>query len=289
MNAEFERLKDLLETYMSGTLPGEGPEESRTLFEAMRYTLEAPGKRVRPVLLLLACKAVHGNEEEALPYACAIEFIHNYSLIHDDLPAMDNDDMRRGKLTNHKVFGEAMAILAGDGLLSAAYEVMHIDYLKHISDTEALFKRLKAGAAIAEGCGTGGMVAGQTADIEAESMKVSAELLDFIHLNKTAALIKASVKAGAYIGGANDAATLALSEYGKDIGLAFQIKDDILDYGSEEGKASYPDIYGLGVSCAHLEELTERAVTALKSAEGTDEPYIDMLAELAISLAQRAV
>jgi len=288
MNAEFERLKDLLESYMAGTLPGEGPEESRTLFEAMRYTLDAPGKRVRPVLLLLACNAVHGDEKEALPYACAIEFIHNYSLIHDDLPAMDNDDMRRGKLTNHMVFGEAMAILAGDGLLSAAYEMMHIDYLKHLGDTEALARRINAGAAIAEGCGTGGMVAGQTADIEAEGQEVSAELLDYIHLNKTAALIQASIKAGAYIGGASGDAATALAEYGKNIGLAFQIKDDILDYGSEEGKASFPEIHGLGVSCAHLEELTERAVAAVKSAEGTDARYTDILTELAVSLAQRA-
>jgi len=288
MNDELKRLKELLEAYMAGTLPGEGPEESRTLFEAIRYTLDAPGKRIRPVLLLLACKAVHGNDEEALPYACAIEFIHNYSLIHDDLPAMDNDDMRRGKLTNHKVFGEAMAILAGDGLLSAAFEMMHIDYLKHINDNDALVKRIKAGAAISAGCGTDGMVSGQAADIEAEGQNDNAELLDYIHLNKTAALIQAAVMAGAHIGGASGETLMALSEYGKNIGLAFQIKDDIIDYGSEEGKASYPDIHGLGVSCDHLEGLTERAVTAVNGAEGTNAFYINILNELAVSLAQRA-
>jgi len=272
---------------MTRELPGEGPPESQTLFEAMRYTLDAPGKRVRPVLLLLACKAAGGDENEALPYACAIELIHNYSLIHDDLPAMDNDDIRRGKLTNHKVFGEAMAILAGDGLLSAAFEIMHIDYLKHLNNAEALAKRLRAGSAIAAGCGTGGMVAGQVADIEAEGTDVGAEMLDYIHMNKTAALIRAAVSAGAFIGGAGEQAAAALTEYGENLGLAFQITDDIIDYGSEEGKASYPAVQGLGVSCARLEELTERAVKAAYSAEGTDKLYIGLLAEMALSLAKR--
>jgi len=289
MDEEFDRLRELLEFYMEGSMPGEEAPEPRTLFEAMRYTLEAPGKRIRPVLLLLTCKAVNGSEVEALPYACAIEFIHNYSLIHDDLPALDNDDMRRGKLTNHKVFGEAMAILAGDGLLSAAFELMHEDYLKHISDTESLKKRIHAGAAIANACGTCGMVAGQVADIEAEGNEVSVELLDFIHLNKTAALIRSSVIAGANIGGAGEQAMQAFSDYGKNLGLAFQITDDILDYGSEEGKASFPAIHGLGESCARLEELTERAVRAAESAEGTDVRYIKILTDMARSLAKRTV
>jgi len=200
---------------------------------------------------------------------------------------MDNDDYRRGKLTNHKVFGEAMAILAGDGLLSAAFELMHLDYIKYGEDTKALVRRIKAGAAIAEGCGTGGMVAGQAADMEAESMDTGAELLDYIHMNKTAALIRAAVKAGAYIGGASGAAVRALTEYGENLGLAFQIADDILDYESEEGKASYPAVHGLGVSCARLEELTGRAVNAAKSAAWTDAYYIEMLAEMARILAKR--
>ena len=287
MKEEINRLRELLEAYMAGPLPGEDAMESVTLFEAMRYALEAPGKRVRPVLLLLACKAAGGSETDALPYACAIEFIHNYSLIHDDLPAMDNDDYRRGKLTSHKVFGEAMAILAGDGLLSAAFELLHLDYLKHIDDAGALPGRIRAGAAIAQGCGIGGMVAGQAADVEAEGTDVSPGLLDFIHMNKTAALIKAAVRAGAFIGGASDKAALALSEYGEKIGLAFQITDDILDYGTEEGKGSYPAIHGLGGSCSRLEELTEQAISALRGAEGANETYIDILADMAGALARR--
>jgi len=288
MNDEVTRLKEKIELFMAGPLPGEDAVESTTLFEAMRYTLEAPGKRVRPLLLLLACKAVGGNEDDAMPYACAIEFIHNYSLIHDDLPAMDNDDYRRGKLTNHKVFGEAMAILAGDGLLSAAFELMHIDYISRLNDPEALMTRVRAGAAIAEGAGIRGMVAGQSCDIEAEGTVISKELLDFIHLNKTAALIRAAVKAGACIGGGGDEAVNAITEYGEKIGLAFQIADDILDYGTEEGKASYPAIIGLGLSCSRLAELTEQAVLALENAEGIEAKYKDILVEMARSFARRA-
>ena len=289
MDDETGRLKESFETYLERALPGEGAPEALTLFEAIRYTLETPGKRVRPVLLLLACKAAGTDEDEAMPYACAIEFIHNYSLIHDDLPAMDNDDMRRGKLTNHKVFGEAMAVLAGDGLLSAAFELMHEDYIKHSDDAEALKKRIRAGTAIAEGCGTAGMVAGQSADIEAEGNPVSAGLLDYIHSRKTAALIRSAVRAGAIIGGACDRAVRALTEYGENLGLAFQITDDILDYGSEEGKATYPAVHGLGESCARLEELTARAIAAAESAEGTDARYIEILTEFARSLARRTV
>ena len=288
MNEEVNRLKEKLELYMSGPLPGEDAIEATTLFEAMRYTLEASGKRVRPLLLLLACKAVGGNEDDAMPYACAIEFIHNYSLIHDDLPAMDNDDYRRGKLTSHKVFGEAMAILAGDGLLSAAFELIHNDYISRLNEPDALMTRVRAGAAIAEGSGIRGMVAGQSCDVEAEGTDISPELLDYIHLNKTAALIRAAVKAGACIGGAAEEAVSALTEYGEKTGLAFQIADDILDYGTEEGKASYPAINGLGNSCSRLAELTEQAALALENAEGIDAVYKDILVELAQSFARRA-
>jgi len=286
-NDEIDRLRILIESYLEDALPGEGDPESRTLFEAMRYSLETPGKRIRPVLLLLACRAVNGDEDEALPYACAIELIHNYSLIHDDLPAMDNDDYRRGKLTNHKVFGEAMAILAGDGLLSAAFEIMHRDYTKHLNDGTALEKRVRAGAAISAGCGSDGMVAGQVADIEAEGTATSFQLLDYIHMNKTAALLRASMAAGAYIGGASETTALYFAEYGENIGLAFQIKDDLLDFGSEIEKASYPAIHGLGASCERLEVLTEKAIIAAKKAEGTDEHYIEILSEMARKLAVR--
>ena len=287
MNDETNRLKALLESYLAGPLPGEGGAEADSLFKAMRYTLEAPGKRVRPILLLLACKAVYGSENEALPYAGAIELIHNYSLIHDDLPAMDNDDLRRGRPTNHKVFGEAMAILAGDGLLSAAFELVQRDYLYYINESEPLARRLRAGAAIFEGCGCGGMVAGQAADIGAVDKDIEAELLDFIHANKTAALIRAAVVAGACVGGGDETAIQRMSEYGENLGLAFQIADDILDYEDDEDRASYPAIHGIEAARARLAELTEKAVSAAESAENTDGIYIKMLIDMARSLEQR--
>jgi len=296
---ETARLKGLVEQSMTGFLsaPGAGYEN---LDSAMRYTLDAPGKRIRPVLLLLSCKAVYGDEAEAVPYACAIEFIHNYSLIHDDLPAMDDDDLRRGRPTNHKVFGEAMAILAGDGLLSAAFELMHRDYLLHLDDHSSLERRLRAGDAIAAGCGRRGMVAGQAADIEAGGRMVSAETLDFIHKNKTAALLRAATTAGAWLGGANTDAIQALSAYGENLGLAFQIADDILDSEGETAvigktagkdakaeKATYTGIHGIEASRKRLFELTEQAVAAASGAPGADEDYIVIMAEMARDLAVR--
>ncbi|MCL1896518.1 MAG: polyprenyl synthetase family protein [Clostridiales bacterium] len=279
---EIEGLKALVEEHLFDYLPdaGEGPV---ALNEAMRYTLGLPGKRIRPVLLLLAYKAVRlrqADVSQAMPYACAIEYIHNYSLIHDDLPAMDDDDLRRGKPTNHKVFGEAVAILAGDGLLSAAFGAMFDDCLEHVDgpdgrggpDPVPLAYRIAAGAAIAEACGCRGMVAGQAADIYAEGKDISAGQLDYIHINKTAALLRASVTAGALLGGARGGQLDALSEYGECLGLAFQIADDLLDKESETevigktagkdekaGKATYPAVHGISASRARLKELTLRA------------------------------
>ena len=285
---EFDRLKELVDSSLIEFLPFSEEMKNQTkLFDAMSYTLKAPGKRIRPVLLLLSCNAVNGNENDALPYACAIEYIHNYSLIHDDLPAMDDDDFRRGIPTNHKVFGEAMAILAGDGLLSAASEVMHEDYLKYIDDAEAIKNRLHAGMAITSGCGISGMVAGQAADVENENESVSAETLDYIHKNKTAALIRAAIEAGAWIGGANSETVEAFSEYGANLGLAFQIADDLLDLETEEGKATYPAVHGQIVSKDRLKELSEKAVLSIKNIQGTNQQYIEFLVEMAGLLEKR--
>jgi geranylgeranyl diphosphate synthase type II len=169
---ELYRYRERIDAHLEGLLP-EIDSKSRTLLEAMRYTLGAKGKRIRPILLLLVCESVGGDVQAAIPYACAIEFIHAYSLIHDDLPAMDDDDLRRGEPTNHKVFGEGMAILAGDGLLSAAFELIHKEYLIYLDQPEALRRRIRAGAEIAKGCGCRGMVAGQAADLEAEGRTAS--------------------------------------------------------------------------------------------------------------------
>ncbi len=286
---EFLRFKGLVEEHLLYFLP-EVDHKSITLYESMAYSLKAGGKMLRSVLLLASCEFCGGDEKLALPYACAIEYIHTYSLIHDDLPAMDNDDLRRGIPTNHKVFGDAVAILAGDGLLTSAFEAMNKDMLLYFDNTDMLKRRVRAVYEISKGAGCRGMIAGQIADIEAENKQCTKEILDYIHLNKTAAMIKAAVRAGAYLGGTDKKTLEDLDEYAENIGLAFQIVDDILDVsGSEEEigkktgadqakkKATYPCRYGLEESREKVKELTEAAKKAM-------EPYYDN-AEFFIHLA----
>lgn len=271
----FDDYKAIVEEHLADFLP-DIDHKSITLYDSMKYSLMAGGKRIRPVLLLAACDFCGGSVEEALPYACAIEYIHTYTLVHDDLPSMDNDDLRRGIPTNHKVFGDAVAILAGDGLQSAAYELMQRDMLLYFDDPKALKKRIRAAYEITKGCGCRGVVAGQIADIEAEHKTCSAEMLDFIHLNKTAAMITAAIRAGASMGAPDPEMLENMTIYAENLGLAFQICDDILDVvgneeemgkktgmDSENQKATYPALYGLEASRARLEELTDTAVDAL--------------------------
>lgn len=255
-NKEYYRLKDMTDRELFKYLP-DAEEESSSVLEAMKYSLSAGGKRVRPVLLLAACRLAGGKEEDALPFACAIEFIHTYSLIHDDLPAMDDDDMRRGKPTNHVVFGEACAVLAGDALLNRAFEVMFETLLN--AEEEKRTGYIRAAECISAASGYRGMVGGQIADIEGEnSENRSMELLKFIHRKKTGALIRSAVSAGAYIGGADEKLISDLSELGELMGLEFQIADDILDVcgdsselgkpvGSDDknGKLTYPSCVGM--------------------------------------------
>ncbi len=280
---EHERLKALVEEALLGFLPKEDPK-ARRLFQSMRYSLEAGGKRIRPVLLLGACLAAGGREEDGLAFACALECIHTYSLIHDDLPSMDDDDLRRGKPTNHKVFGEATAILAGDGLLNGAYEGMLGDIQK--SRAEQLLRKVKAAGIIARAAGAEGMVGGQMADIQAEkSLALSEEqgekqdplaLADYIHRHKTGALIQASLVAGGVLGGGEEDFLKALSDFGEKIGLAFQIADDILDIcgetqilgkpvksDQEKDKLTYPAILGLQEAKNILEKLHDQGRQAL--------------------------
>ncbi|WP_418202933.1 polyprenyl synthetase family protein, partial [Anaerotignum faecicola] len=185
------------------------------IFEAMRYSLLAGGKRLRPMMVLAACEAVGGKKEDALPFACALEMIHTYSLIHDDLPAMDNDDYRRGRLTNHKVFGEDMAILAGDGLLHHAMETMADACVKN--PTPQTTGAMKA---IAHGAGVEGMLVGQVVDVFMEGKPLDIETLDFIHLHKTAAMIRGALQAGAIWGGAVEKTGAAFALAGEKIGIA---------------------------------------------------------------------
>ncbi|MCI7146131.1 MAG: polyprenyl synthetase family protein [Clostridiales bacterium] len=286
----FENYKELIEEHLTDFIP-DIDHKSITLYDAMKYSLAAGGKRVRPVLLLAACDFCGGNVEEALPYACAVEYIHTYSLIHDDLPCMDDDDMRRGQPTNHKVYGEAIATLAGDGLQSAAFEAMSRDMLLYLDDDKALKNRIRAYNEICRGSGVRGIIAGQVADIEAEDRNCSPEMLDYIHLTKTATLITAAIRAGAMLGDADSDTLERLTVYGENLGLAFQIRDDILDIIGEEEemgkksgmdsikkKATYPSLYGLEESKARLHARTARAIEVLK-------PYYDN-AEVLVKLAE---
>jgi len=237
----------------------------------MRYSLFAGGKRIRPVLCLEAARAVAGDMDGAVTAACPLELIHTYSLIHDDLPALDNDDYRRGKLTNHKVFGDAMAILAGDALLTLAFQVLA--ELPAPPDRKA---RLMAELATAAGT-VGGMIGGQVADLEGEGKPPDAALLESIHRAKTGALLRASLRMGAIYAGASEAQYAALSCYGEHIGLAFQIVDDILDVeessealGKTAGKdaaqhkITFPAVYGLETSRAMAEAECARAHQVLE-------------------------
>jgi geranylgeranyl diphosphate synthase, type II len=267
---QYKTYRDLIETGLRRYLAGEGIHES--LCAAMSYSIHAGGKRLRPTLLLAANGLLDGDINEALPFACAIEMIHTYSLIHDDLPAMDDDDYRRGMPTCHKQFGEWLAILAGDGLLSYAFEIMLEE-----ADKEPLKMpvRIRAAKAIAFGAGTHGMVSGQCADMANENEGSEKELI-YIHSMKTGALLKASVEAGIVLCNPSEPELDAVRRYGDAIGMAFQITDDILDVtgdpnvmGKTTGldekneKLTYPKIFGLERSKSLAEEKVNEAVASL--------------------------
>ncbi|AFY84379.1 geranylgeranyl diphosphate synthase CrtE [Oscillatoria acuminata] len=261
----------LVEAALDQSLPIKPPS---TIYEAMRYSLLAGGKRLRPILCLASCELVGGTVEMAMPTACALEMVHTMSLIHDDLPAMDNDDYRRGKLTNHKVYGDDIAILAGDGLLVYAFEVVATQ-----TQNVPAPRVLKAIAHLAHAFGADGVVGGQVVDIQCEGkLDTTVETLHFIHTHKTGALLEACVVCGAILGGAADEDLQRLSRYAQNIGLAFQIIDDILDItktqeelGKTAGKdlqaqkATYPSIWGLEESTRQAQELIEQAKAELAS------------------------
>ena len=249
-------------------------DPTRNLVESMRYSLFAGGKRLRPILCLGAAEALGKDPELCLPVACSLEMIHTYSLIHDDLPAMDDDDLRRGKPTNHVVFGEAMAILAGDGLLTEAFYVLSNHAENELINPTKLLEIIRV---ISEAAGCRGMVGGQTIDLESEGKKIEPSLLEQMHSRKTAALITAAVESGAVAAGADDEARKALIDYGKHFGLAFQITDDVLDVtgdseemgkpvGSDEAKnkSTFPALFGLEKAREKARFHVNRAVESLK-------------------------
>ncbi len=279
INSIDEELKRLL-----------NPVYPERIYKAMGYSVMAGGKRMRPLLMLLAHKAVGGdkNDKRIMTFACALEMIHTYSLIHDDLPAMDNDDLRRGKPTCHRQFDEATAILAGDGLLTYAFELMLYDpSFKY----EPRYTR--AAWEIARLSGMDGMLVGQVVDVESEGKQIDAGTLEYIHKNKTGGLIKAALMAGGIIGGADESKIKLLESLGEDMGYAFQIKDDILDVTSTEEvlgkpilsdeknqKVTYVSLYGLEKAQKDYIELSRQAVDKAKKLGEEAEQLADYINSL---------
>jgi len=273
---------DLIDRRLETALPT-ADEFPYSLHRSMRYSTFAGGKRIRPILLLAASEAVGGDVSAALPAACAMEMIHTYSLIHDDLPAMDNDDYRRGKPTNHKVFGEAVAILAGDALLTQAFILLSSPGFVASFPPGRIPGIIHEMAAAA---GSRGMVGGQIVDMESEGKQdLDLPTVQFIHTHKTGALIKAAIKCGALLAGADARQVEALNRYGEAVGLAFQIYDDILDIegttaeigkdaGSDQarGKATYPAVIGLKESRQRAAELLDMALEAIADFDVQAEP-----------------
>jgi len=251
----------------------------------MRYSLFAGGKRLRPILCLAATEACRGNIDDALPLACALECIHTYSLVHDDLPSMDNDDFRRGRPTCHKVFGDGIAVLAGDALLTIAFEIVSRAKPAPRYNISALLREVSVAA------GSQKLIAGQVADLEAEGKDVKRDQLQFIHENKTAAILKSSVRLGAMSANAEARKLSAITRFGQRLGLAFQIIDDILDVtqtsevlGKSAGKdqaakkATYPGVIGLEESRAEARQLTRQAHNALSVFSSSDAEPLHVLA-----------
>jgi geranylgeranyl diphosphate synthase type II len=277
--AFFDEDRAAVDAALDRLMPGENAQPP-SIHRAMRYSVQAGGKRVRPILCLESARIFTTDVAPVMPLACAVEFIHTYSLIHDDLPALDNDELRRGKPTCHKKFGEATAILAGDALLTLAFETIANSPIEPA-------RRVAVLSHVAASAGTvNGMVGGQVADLEAEGRAIGPADLEYIHRSKTAALIRASVMAGAIGGGADDENVARLKRFGETIGWAFQVVDDILDVeessaalGKTAGKdaaqkkATYPSLYGLEKSRAFAKELESRAMAEI-------EPYGSRAARL---------
>ena len=273
---EYSRIVDgKINEYLSDSyIPSE-------LREAMSYSVFAGGKRLRPALVLATSELFGGETEKALPFASAIELIHTYSLIHDDLPAMDNDDYRRGRLTSHKVFGEDKAILAGDGLLSLAFDIM-------LNASESI-EELNAAKYISYAAGVKSMVAGQWVDVGSNGVSIDADTMEYIHLNKTAAMIIGAVKAGASCAGASARDIELVEAYAREIGYTFQIVDDILDVegdaeelgkaiGSDQAnnKTTYVTLYGIEGAKAKAREHTDRAIEIMRSFGDKAQFFVDL-------------
>jgi geranylgeranyl diphosphate synthase type II len=281
----LEQKRQDVDRFLEAVMPPESAPPAN-LHKAMRYSLFAGGKRVRPILAIAAYEAVGGSSPFILPLASSLELIHTYSLIHDDLPAMDNDDYRRGKLTNHKVFGEAMAILAGDALLTMAFDIVSRPESADGLDPRAQVRVIQE---LATGSGNVGMVGGQVADIEAEGKDIDLATLESVHRWKTGKLIRASVRIGGIAGGATSEQLDRLTAYAEDIGLAFQITDDVLNVtGTREelgkdantdasrGKKTYPTFFGVDGARKLAEERIASAIGHLNNLDRKADPLREL-------------
>lgn len=272
MNDLMQRYMDRTEEYLARCFTNEAPQKK--LFDAMRYSLLAGGKRLRPVMVLAFCELCGGNAENALPFAAALEMVHTYSLIHDDLPCMDNDDYRRGKLTNHRVFGEATAVLAGDGLLTAAFG--------QLASAKLSAERIVEAVRVLSLCaGEMGMVGGQVLDMDAETRICTEQEVIDIQSRKTGALISAACQLGVIAAGGSSKQQTAAAQYADSLGLAFQIQDDILDVigdagklgkatGVDKNKNTFVRLYGVETCMEMVAQETEKAVHALDSFDNAD-------------------
>jgi geranylgeranyl diphosphate synthase type II len=273
VEVELEERRRLVEEALDRALPPESAWPA-TIHRAVRYSVFAGGKRIRPLLVLAAGEAVGGEREGVMPLACAVEMIHTYSLVHDDLPAMDDDDLRRGKPTSHKVFGEGIAILVGDALLTRAFQLMAA--VPDHGDSGQARRRLAATAVLAEAAGTSGLIGGQVQDLESEGQALDAAALERMHRAKTGALLGACVRGGALLGGGEGDDLKRLDRYASAIGLAFQVVDDVLDAtgaayelgktagkDARAGKATYVSVHGLEASRKMARRLLDEAVSAL--------------------------
>lgn len=292
LNERLTAYSKLVEQQLLAYIQPEEDKGQGIIYEACRYSAMAGGKRLRPALVLEFCRVCGGDQQAALPFACALEMIHTYSLIHDDLPCMDDDDLRRGKPTNHKVYGEATAVLAGDGLLNLAFETASDPKNTAMVSAETQVQAIRA---LSRASGMDGMIGGQVLDMAAEETRISLDQLKTLQELKTGALIGVAAQLGCLIGHASEEQMAAALEYARCIGLAFQIQDDILDiegdaetFGksigsdAENGKSTYPSLLGLERCHELVHELSQQAVDALT-------PFTDagILPELALSLADR--
>lgn len=294
MDRTYDEYKNIIDEHLLDFMPNID-NKSITLYDAMKYSLNAGGKRLRPILTLAACDFMNHDINEALPYACAIEYIHTYSLIHDDLPSLDNDDFRRGVPTNHKVYGEAIALLAGDGLLNSAFEILFQDQMLYFDQIDKLIPRIKATYEIAKGAGVRGMIGGQICDIEGEDKVYSDKMLEYLHLNKTGALIRSAIKTGLYLGNADKETIDRFDNYAEALGLAFQIEDDILDatktteeIGKDansdirEHKNTFVTVKGLDNAYKRLDELTNKAIESISIYYDNAEFFVNLANNLKV-------